>query len=54
MLRHEEKKNIYIYMGGLALMVITPKNGEFFHSLMSTMGMIPQQLMSFSEASHNM
>ena len=50
---------IYIYMGGLALMVISPKNWECFPWFMYTLGIIQPHLKSFSdfffiEATHNM
>ena len=43
--------NIYIsiYMGGLALMVISPKKWECFPFFMSQLGIIQPHLKSFSD-----
>ena len=42
-------QNKYIYMGGLALMVISQKKWEFFPFFMSTLGIIQPHLKSFSD-----
>ena len=44
-----EGLNIYIYMGGLALMVISPKKWEFSTYFMSTLGNIQSHLKSLSD-----
>ena len=39
----------FIYMGGLALMVISPKKWEFLRSFMSTLLIIQPHLKSFND-----
>ena len=46
---HGRGKGVAIYMGGLALMVISPKNWEFSHFFKSTLGIIQPHLKSISD-----
>ena len=46
---HKVSIHIYIYMGGLALMVISTKNWEFLPLFMSTFLTIQPHLKSFND-----